>query len=45
MIFALEPLSYYFSMKPDEFWECEYRYINTFIQTNMIRLLDDFKYK
>lgn len=43
MIFALESLSYYFNMKPDEFWNCEYRYINTFIQTNMIRLLDDFK--
>lgn len=43
MILALEPLSYYFNMKPEEFWNCEYRYINTFIQTNMIRLLDDFK--
>lgn len=30
-------------MKPEEFWNCEYRYINTFIQTNMIKLLDDFK--
>ena len=43
MILALEPLSYYFSMKPEEFWNCEYKYINTFIQTNMIKLLDDFK--
>ena len=30
-------------MKPEEFWNCEYRYINTFLQTNMIRILDDFK--
>lgn len=30
-------------MKPDEFWNCEYRHINIFIQTNMVRLLDDFK--
>lgn len=30
-------------MKPDEFWNCEYRYINTFLQTNMVRILDDFK--
>ena len=30
-------------MKPYEFWNCEYRYINTFLQTNMVRLLDDFK--
>ena len=43
MILALEPLSYYFNMKPDEFWNCEYRFINTFVQTNMIKLLDDFK--
>lgn len=43
MILALEPLAYYFSMKPEEFWNCEYKYINTFIQTNMIKLLDDFK--
>ena len=30
-------------MKPEEFWNCEYRYINTFLQTNMIKILDDFK--
>ena len=30
-------------MKPDEFWNCEYRQLNTFIQINMIRILDDFK--
>ena len=30
-------------MKPDEFWNCEYRCINTFLQTNMVRILDDFK--
>lgn len=30
-------------MKPEEFWNCEYRYINTFLQINMIRILDDFK--
>lgn len=30
-------------MKPDEFWNCEYRYINIFLQTNMVRILDDFK--
>ena len=43
LIFTLEPLAYYFSMKPEEFWNCEYRYINTFLQINMIRILDDFK--
>lgn len=30
-------------MKPDEFWNCEYRHTNTFLQTNMVRILDDFK--
>lgn len=30
-------------MKPDEFWNCEYRQLNTFLQINMIRILDDFK--
>lgn len=30
-------------MKPDEFWNSEYRQINSYLQTNMIKLLDDFK--
>ena len=30
-------------MKPEEFWDCEYRYINTFLRINMIKMLDDFK--
>ena len=30
-------------MKPDEFWNCEYRQLNTFLQINMIRILDHFK--
>lgn len=30
-------------MKPEEFWNCEYKYINIFLQINMIRLLDDFR--
>lgn len=34
LAFAIEPLAYYFSMKPEEFWNGE---------TNMIRMLDDFK--
>ena len=42
-MYALEPLAYYFNMNPDEFWNCEYRHINTFLQTNMVRILDDFK--
>lgn len=30
-------------MKPDEYWNAEYRQINSYLQTNMIRILDDFK--
>lgn len=30
-------------MKPNEFWECEYSHINIFIQTNMIKIVDEFK--
>ena len=43
MVFALEPLAYYFNMKPDEFWNCEYKKINLYLQTNMTKILDDFK--
>ena len=30
-------------MKPDDFWNAEYRQINSYLQINMIRTLDDFK--
>ena len=30
-------------MKPDEFWNSEYRQINSYLQINMIKMLDDFK--
>lgn len=43
MVFALEPLAYYFNMKPDEFWNCEYKTINIYLQTKMTKILDDFK--
>ena len=39
----MEPLAYYFSMKPDEFWNCEYKTINLYLQTKMTKILDDFK--
>lgn len=43
MVFALEPLAYYFNMKPQEFWNCEYKTINTYLQTNMMKILDEFR--
>lgn len=30
-------------MKPEEFWNAEYKQINLYLQTNMIKILDDFK--
>lgn len=30
-------------MKPQEFWNCEYKTINIYLQTNMTKILDDFK--
>lgn len=30
-------------MKPNEFWNCEYKTINIYLQTNMTKILDDFK--
>ena len=39
----MEPLAYYFNMKPDEFWNSEYKQINSYLQINMIKILDDFK--
>ena len=30
-------------MKPEEFWNSEYKQINSYLQINMIKLLDDFK--
>lgn len=39
----MEPLAYYFNMKPDEFWNSECKQINSYLQINMIKMLDDFK--
>lgn len=30
-------------MKPEEFWNSEYRQIDLYLQINMIKILDDFK--
>lgn len=30
-------------MKPEEFWDAEYKQINAFIQANTIKVVDDFK--
>lgn len=43
LIYALEPLCYYFSMKPYEFWNSTYREINIYTQSNLCHITDDFK--
>lgn len=30
-------------MKPNEFWNCTYREINTYVQSNLYRSIDDFR--
>lgn len=39
----MEALAYYFNMKPEEYWNTEYRCINSYLKVNMIKMLDDFK--
>ena len=39
----MEPLCYYFSMKPNEFWNSTYREINTYTQVNLCHIIDNFK--
>ena len=43
LIYALEPLCYYFKMKPDEFWNSTYREINLYTQANLCYVMDNFK--
>ena len=43
LIYAIEPLSYYFDMKPFEFWNSRYIEINTYCQAHLIKIIDDLK--
>ena len=43
LIYSLEPLCYYFSMKPNEFWNSTYREINIYVQSNLCHTIDDYK--
>ena len=42
-MYAYEPLSYYFGMKPSEFWNCTYREMILFCEVNSIRKNEQFK--
>ena len=39
----MEPLAYYFDMKPHEFWNSKYSEINTYCQTHLVKIIDDLK--
>ena len=39
----MEPLAYYFDMKPHEFWNSKYSEINTYCQTHLVKTIDDLK--
>lgn len=39
----MEPLAYYFDMKPHEFWNSKYSEINTYCQAHLVKTIDDFK--
>ena len=43
MIYCLEPLSYYYGMKPMEFWNCRYKEVYLYCEMNMLRIKEDFK--
>ncbi len=43
LIYALEPLAYYFDLKPGEFWNARYSEINIYCQTHIVKVVDDLK--
>ncbi len=43
MIYATEPLAYYFNIKPFEFWNSRYSEINIYCQTHLTKNIDDLK--
>lgn len=43
MVYCLEPLAYYFGMKPSEFWNERYKSVSLYCEANLIKLQDDFK--
>lgn len=43
LIYAIEPLAYYFDLKPQEFWNSRYMEINIYCQTHLVKNIDDLK--
>ena len=43
MVYRLEPLAYYFNIKPQEFWKSRYKEIYLYCEMQFIRIIEDFK--
>ena len=43
MVYGLEPLAYYFNIKPQEFWNSRYKEIYLYCEIQFIRIMEDFK--
>lgn len=43
IIYAIEPLAYYFDLKPQEFWNSRYLEINTYCQAHLVRIIVDLQ--
>ena len=43
MVYGLEPLAYYFNIKPQDFWNSRYKEIYLYCEIQFIRIIEDFK--
>lgn len=43
MIYAVEPLAYYFNIKPHEFWDGSFKEINLYCQVHLTKQIDELK--
>lgn len=39
----MEPLSYYFGMKPEEFWNARYKEVALYCNVNLFKITDELK--
>lgn len=43
MVYGLEPLAYYFNIKPQEFWNSRYKEIYMYCELQFVRIKENFK--
>lgn len=39
----MQLLAYYFSLKPNEFWQLTYKEVDLYCQVNLMKIQDEFK--